>query len=462
MAHTFNCPNCGAPLDYGGDDPLIRCPYCHSSVIVPENLRARPRFSSKQDDFTMNLPSDLSGLLKQAQQIYQVKRLAEQGETESAIALYREITGAEEFAARQAVNKLAAGQPVVFEDTLILNSPPPTVASVPSRRTTSKTGRWVGCFFVSLVVFILASVLLPIATRFGLVTLGGGAGLEQPGGVEVPFDLGYLLRGWGFATRELSFGGEGTGPGLFEDVRAIGVHPVNGNIYAAGFSDGRIQAFDAQGKFITQWMIPREQTDPYFDDMVVGRDGTIYLAVYGKLHRFDSKGQPLGTFELGRDYVENLDITADGTLVVIANGEDILWISRDGEILKRVDDAVSSVSGDSELSAMLAVDGLGNVFVLGAFNRAVFVFDANGKFLNRFGKDGDEPGQFRAPLAIEVDNKGRVFVSDIKGIQVFSNDGRYLDVLKLFSAGYGLAFDDQNNLYVTTGEQKIHKFSIKD
>lgn len=133
-----------------------------------------------------------------------------------------------------------------------------------------------------------------------------------------------------------------------------------------------------------------------------------------------------------------------------------MWISPKGEILQRAEDAVSTVSGDSELGALVAVDGLGKVFVLG-------VFFSKGKFLNRFGTGGDALGQFRAPLAIEVDNKGRVFVSDVKGIQVFSNDGRYLDVIKMpFAVAYGLAFDDQNKLYIPTGNQKVEKFSVKE
>ena len=40
MAKTFNCPNCGAPLDYKETGELtLRCPFCNNSVIVPEELR---------------------------------------------------------------------------------------------------------------------------------------------------------------------------------------------------------------------------------------------------------------------------------------------------------------------------------------------------------------------------------------------------------------------------------------
>lgn len=39
MSQTFNCPNCGAPIEYTGNDPIIQCSYCHESVPVPETLR---------------------------------------------------------------------------------------------------------------------------------------------------------------------------------------------------------------------------------------------------------------------------------------------------------------------------------------------------------------------------------------------------------------------------------------
>ena len=41
MNRTFDCPNCGAPLDYEDNGELtIRCPFCRNSVIVPEEERS--------------------------------------------------------------------------------------------------------------------------------------------------------------------------------------------------------------------------------------------------------------------------------------------------------------------------------------------------------------------------------------------------------------------------------------
>jgi DNA-directed RNA polymerase subunit RPC12/RpoP len=38
MVANFNCPNCGALLDYVGNEANMRCPYCDSMVVVPEEV----------------------------------------------------------------------------------------------------------------------------------------------------------------------------------------------------------------------------------------------------------------------------------------------------------------------------------------------------------------------------------------------------------------------------------------
>lgn len=38
-AQSFQCPSCGAPLLPKGNASVISCPHCHTSVIVPEELR---------------------------------------------------------------------------------------------------------------------------------------------------------------------------------------------------------------------------------------------------------------------------------------------------------------------------------------------------------------------------------------------------------------------------------------
>ena len=39
MSQSFDCPKCGAPLDYDGIGETQRCPFCNNSVVVPAELR---------------------------------------------------------------------------------------------------------------------------------------------------------------------------------------------------------------------------------------------------------------------------------------------------------------------------------------------------------------------------------------------------------------------------------------
>ncbi len=474
MTQTFNCPNCGAPLDYQGSDPIIRCPYCQTSVIVPENLREKPKFTQGSHQFSVGGAGGLSDLIGQAKKISEAKKLAQAGEIEKAVVAYRQATGADEAAAHLAVGKLAAGMPVTLNASSFSASEfssAPSINVQPSISFEQRAPvRSKGCL---LPIVILMVVVFGFASRF--VSALGVSQITKMFSVNIEGDKPSIsvnipnlpadIPGFssGGATQTLSFGGEGSGAGLFDDARAIAVNPTDGTIYAAEYSSGRIQAFDEEGKFITQWIIPKEnKNEPYFDEMAVTRDGTVYVPVWGNLKLFDANGTFIKDIKLGGDYIESLALASDGNLVAIANGEDILWLSPQGKILQRVNDAASSIADDSELSAKVAVNGMGKVYILGAFTDSVFVYDSTGKYLNRFGGDGDEAGQFRAPLAIAVDGKGRVFVSDVKGIQIFSGDGRYLDVIKINGGvAFGIRFDDQGYLYAVVNNRVV-KYKLSD
>jgi hypothetical protein len=104
---------------------------------------------------------------------------------------------------------------------------------------------------------------------------------------------------------------------------------------------------------------------------------------------------------------------------------------------------------------------LGNIYALGTFNNAVFKFGVDGKFLTRFGDAGEQPGQFRAPYSIAVDGKGRVYVSDIKGIQVFDGNGRYMNVFKPEGSAFGMVFNEKGELLIAA-RNKVLRYSIND
>jgi LSD1 subclass zinc finger protein len=66
MTTSFNCPNCGAPLDFsGGDLTSVKCPFCHTTVIVPESMRTAPAATPAPNAHTDAAPqTDLPDLDK--------------------------------------------------------------------------------------------------------------------------------------------------------------------------------------------------------------------------------------------------------------------------------------------------------------------------------------------------------------------------------------------------------------
>jgi sugar lactone lactonase YvrE len=90
----------------------------------------------------------------------------------------------------------------------------------------------------------------------------------------------------------------------------------------------------------------------------------------------------------------------------------------------------------------------------------VFKFTREGKYISRFGGDGDQRGQFRAPSAIAVDGQGRVYVSDFKGIQVFDTGGRYLETIKVRGPASGMIFNDKDELFVVA-RTRVVKLTLK-
>jgi DNA-binding beta-propeller fold protein YncE len=264
-----------------------------------------------------------------------------------------------------------------------------------------------------------------------------------------------------YANVTLSFGSEGIGQGMFTDARSVGVDG-EGNIYVAEYSDGRVQVFDSSGEFIALWNL--EGDDIYLTGMDVTRDGTL-LAVYkGTIHRYDGmSGELLGTVSYSDDSFEDVMVAADGGLITSWNhfDDNIIRFDKNGDVDLTITEAISGQTGDNELSMYVAVDGLGNIYALGAFNEAVFKFSPEGQYLNRFGGDGDEPGLFTAAGAITVDGQGRVYVADFKGVQVFDADGRYIDLIKVQGAASGMAFNDDNQLLVVARDE-VFVYTLKN
>ena len=120
MIQVFKCPSCGSTLsDEGGAEPTITCQFCGSTVIVPEELRPKPEAAPASSEPSSTLLSSalelgeaLTGL--PLDKLAELKRLISSGQKIEAVKLYREITGVGLKEAKDAVEAMEAGRPVVI------------------------------------------------------------------------------------------------------------------------------------------------------------------------------------------------------------------------------------------------------------------------------------------------------------------------------------------------------------
>lgn len=460
MTQPFKCPSCGAPLSFENAGASLRCSFCGNTVIVPEELRvesARPERPA---------PS-LDNLLGQAAKLGELGQLVRSGNKIAAIKLYRELFGVGLKEAKEAVERLEQGKPVevmhlsggAYQNVQI---DPAQFPPVPTSFQAPPAPRASSCLkplLIIVFVFLLIGGMITFIISFAVSRVRDAVIGQAPGSPVSSSKPGSSTSNE-FAGVALEFGSEGIGPGQFRDARSIGVDG-GGRIYVGEYMGGRVQVFDAQGKFINEWTVDAKMP---LRGMAVDRKGTVYVVQKGVITRYEgTTGKSLGSLSYsGGAGFDDVAVTQDGGIVAATSGssDDIVRFNSSGQAVQTIRKAISGQTERSELNMRLAVDGLGNIYALGSFNNAVFKFTREGRFITRIGSTGNEAGQFRALSALAVDGQGRIFVSDTKGIQVFDTDGRYLDVFKVpNNVGFALVFNDRNEL-LTASRNKVFKFTI--
>jgi sugar lactone lactonase YvrE len=83
-------------------------------------------------------------------------------------------------------------------------------------------------------------------------------------------------------------------------------------------------------------------------------------------------------------------------------------------------------------------------------------FSKDGKLIKTFGKQGAGPGEFDQPHALAMDSKGRLFVGDRNNnrIQIFDQDGKFIDQWSQFSRPSGIYIDVNDDIYVADSESE--------
>jgi len=186
---------------------------------------------------------------------------------------------------------------------------------------------------------------------------------------------------------------------------------------------------------------------------------------------FDASGKLLQSFGSGMFiFPHNLRLDKGGNIWVVDGqgkdgiGHQVIQFSPDGKVLMSL--GKKGVAGDApdtfNQPSAVAFAPNGDIFVAdghgGNSNARVVKFSKDGKFIKTWGKKGTAPGEFDTPHGIAFDSKGRVFVADRNNnrIQIFDQDGNFLDQWPQFSRPSGLYIDQNDVIYVSDSESRDH------
>jgi DNA-binding beta-propeller fold protein YncE len=185
--------------------------------------------------------------------------------------------------------------------------------------------------------------------------------------------------------------------------------------------------------------------------------------------KFDASGKLVKAFGAGLLlFPHGLHVDREGNVWVTdglgkdGKGQQVFKFSPEGKILMTLGKAGVAGDGPDEFNAPSAVlvAPNGDIFVAdghgGNTNARIVKFNKDGKFIKTWGKKGSGRGEIDIPHGLAMDSRGRLFVADRQNnrVQIFDQDGNYLDQWFQFSRPSGIFIDKNDIIYVADSESE--------
>jgi sugar lactone lactonase YvrE len=246
-------------------------------------------------------------------------------------------------------------------------------------------------------------------------------------------------------------------PNPYDTVQGWAKMPAGRTWGATGAVD-----IDKDGKSI--WVAERCGANSCQGSML---DPILHFDENGKLIKSFGAGMTIAPHGIFVDRDDNVWVTdcacTPGLTPEAGKGHQVFKFSKDGKLLMTLgkagggrepefffqpNDVLVAPNGDIFVSE-------GHTSTPGSTAR-ILKFSRDGKFIKTWGKLGTAGGDFDQPHALAMDSKRRLFVGDRGNnrIQIFDQDGSFLDQWKQFSRPSGLYIDPKDTLYVADSESE--------
>ena len=430
MTETFKCPSCSAPLEFEGK-MMQKCRFCGCNVIVPT---VAIQNSNHFGGFGQMNFGDFSDLEGKTLKIAEIQHLLQTGNKIMAIKVFRETFGVGLKEAKDAVEQMERGESVDVSGMHLRAAN--AGMSAENLATFKKAGKVVGGSLLATFLVTAGLIVGAIVLVFYLVTGSVNRTLDRTlvatnkivaKSPEKPQPAEEILK----------FGGKGNGAGKFADNRHVAVDG-SGRIYSSDYQGGKIQVFDASGKYLTQWI-----ADPKMNlyELCADRKGNVYVLQNRGIYVYKGETGELVNKLENYNY-RGMALTLDGKIVATNDKGFTIF---DGN-LKTVQDFKDAAESASTAYGFehVAVDGDNQIYAIDRTKGDICKFSADGKFLNRFNSKA-----FISPTSIAIDNKGRIYVSAVSEIDVFDQQGRQINSFPATQA-FGMVFNDADELFVAS------------
>lgn len=405
MPSELACPNCGAPLRVETiDKPTVRCPFCSTEVVLPEELRPPAEVIVSVIAYPRQAPPrERSGARANLALLMILVLLIAAA---VLVPLFLAIGREPALRASLKVDSTATARSAFFNQTAAA-----TATSLPTLTPTPQ-------YAVPALVFGDEGTGEGLFTRASYAAVDGERTLyvaDYEGGRVQRFNLsGDYLSQWRFGDSNTFLHG------------MAATH--DGDVYLA--YGGVIDRVDgATGKLVYRLSHPEGGE---FGDLAVSADGRLMAMWY------EGRWGLITSLEGHR---EELDI-----------------FDAEGELLQAIPNLVSAQTESLALDVDLALDGAGAIYALS--DSVIFQFSPEGKFIDRINHLGDGPGQFSTANALALDGKGRLFVVDGRDVYVYGAEQNFIDTFASPEYINALTIDREGGIWAVASTRVI-RFTLR-